>query len=511
MNYILKNLTCPITATPNFLTLINQKFGFTLSQADHYTIAKRNIDARHPNHLKFVYTVELQTTQTIKPHPDIISPTPEPPPTEKIPHPPCQTPFIIGMGPAGLLTALTFIEMGIKPYIFEQGDPIDIRKQKVEAFWNTKVLDSHSNVQFGEGGAGTFSDGKLTTRTHNIYTEKAFQALIKFGADPDIAVNALPHIGTDKLRQIIVNIRKYLLQQGCQIFYNSKLTDITIKDHKVTQITINGVTHSPEVLILATGNSAREVYTLCTKRGIALQDKPFAVGLRIEHPLEYINHTFYGERNDFTLTGPATYKLTHNHNNRGIYSFCMCPGGFVIPASSEAGCQVVNGMSYHKRDNPFSNSAIVVGVTEQDYGQGLLDGMRYQIALEKAFFHGWSAPAQIATNFCKNTFSSKLQSNSYCHDLVPKNLHDLLPTYISQGITTAMQAFNSRYPHFIDKGLFIGVETRTSAPVFITRDKQNLCSISADNLYAVGEGAGYAGGIMSSMADGIKIASIFEK
>jgi uncharacterized FAD-dependent dehydrogenase len=378
----------------------------------------------------------------------------------------------------------------------------------VDIFWKSKKLDPLSNVQFGEGGAGAFSDGKLTARTRNIYTDQVFDYLIKFGADPDIAINALPHLGTDKLFEIIRNIKKYLLEKGCKLFYNHKLQDIILKDYKIAQVVINNQTYEPEIVILAVGNSARDIFTLLERKGIPIENKAFAVGLRIEHSKDFINHTFYGEKNDFSITGDATYKLTAQYEKRGVYSFCMCPGGYVIPACSETDGQVVNGMSYSLRDNSFSNSGIVVNVDRRDFGDKALDGMIYQRELEKLHFHDFMAPSQKAIDFLQNKRSERLPKNSYYFANLAINFCETLPSYIQIPLAHFLKEFERKFKGFASEGLLMGVETRTSSPVRIIRDSEKLCSVGVSNLYPIGEGSGYAGGIISSAADGIRLASI---
>ena len=501
MNFLLKNLSLPISEQLNITEHIKSKFGFVVSNNDCVKIVKRAIDARKKNHLKFIYTLSLQTDKKIQPHNDIVIQF-EVIKNEVLKPPKPFTPFIIGMGPAGLFTALQLVKYGYKPYLFDRGDDIDTRKKKIDDFWQTKNLDPNSNVQFGEGGAGAFSDGKLTARTHNFETDEVFDYLIKFGADPDISINALPHIGTDNLIILIKKIKNFLSESGCKFFYNHKLNDITIENSKVKQIKINDQIYEPEIVVLAVGNGARDVFTLCNERNIQIENKSFAVGLRIEHNIDYINHTFYGDKNEFDITGPATYKLT----SKTAYSFCMCPGGYVIPAHCESDGQVVNGMSFSARDNNFSNSAIVVGVNCEQFLNNPLGGIEFQRQLEKTFFHKFIAPAQNVKDFMNNKSSKNLFKNSYYHDVTPINFHDKLPKFISEAITMAMIDFDKKYNGFINNGLFIGVETRTSSPIRIIRNSDTLHCVGITNLYPAGEGSGYAGGIISSAVDGIKIA-----
>jgi hypothetical protein len=504
MIYLLKNIVCPVSEKPNFVRLVKQKFGFSI---DDFEIKKQAIDARKRNKLNFVYTITVESSKKLKPHPDIV-PYTQPIPL-KISNPNNlqeETIFIIGMGPAGLFAALKLVEYGYKPALFDRGSRLEERQQIVSRYFDKIDFDPDTNVQFGEGGAGTFSDGKLTARTHNIYTDDVYKTFIRFGANPQISIQNLPHLGTDNIIQITKNIRSHLIEKGCTFNYNAKLTDISIESGEVKNVTINGEKHLPNILILATGNSARDIFTLCSERKVPIVNKPFAVGLRIEHTREYINSTFYGENNDFNITGPATYKLTANHQNRSIYSFCMCPGGFVIPSASDVGGHTINGMSYSQRDGQFSNSAIVVAVNEADYGSNLLDGLRWQQHLEKSCFKPFSAPAQNVSDYKKSKTSTHIKPNSYCHDIRSADLTKSLPSYIVDSISYALKIWDQKYTGFIENGLFIGIETRTSSSVRIIRDEYTLASPVASNLYTIGEGSGYAGGIISSASDAVRIA-----
>jgi hypothetical protein len=517
MQYIIKNISVPVSENPNFEYLIKKKFGLKVDNVNYNAkesikVLKRAIDARSRNRLQFVYTLLLTTEKKLTKFPDIVPIIDENSvQTEnQVKKLSDRHPFIIGMGPAGLFAALKLVEKGFQPYLFDQGDSIVDRQDKVNLFWKERKLDPLSNVQFGEGGAGAFSDGKLTSRTRNVYTEQVFEYLIKFGADLDILIDALPHIGTDRLVEIIKKIKDYLVEKGCKFFYNSKLTDIEIKNDKVVTVNIDNAKYSPEIVILAIGNSASDIFTLLMDRQVSIENKPFAVGLRIEHSLDYINNTFYGEMNDFSVTGPATYKLLAKHKTRSIYSFCMCPGGFVIPAHSETDGQVVNGMSLFKRNNGFSNSALVVSVNSNDFGSNVLDGMLFQRRLEKELFDNFNAPAQNVYDFMKCCDSRLIKKNSYFFDTKSINFRQLLPSFICDSLSTALLDFDRRYAGFIENGLFLGIETRTSSPVRILRDDNHLHSISVKNLYPIGEGAGYSGGIISSATDGLRTGQISE-
>ena len=512
--YKIRNIIIPISKKPDLYKTLSYKLHIPIDAIKDVEILRSSMDARKKNHLKFNLTLKAEIATEIKLNNDVqIYNEPKPYLTESIkvvdPHP-----FIIGAGPAGLFAALSLVGKGFEPYIFDRGDCLEKRSQKVVGFWKNGVLDAESNVQFGEGGAGTFSDGKLTSRKSDYYTNQITEYLIKFGADEDIKYEALPHLGTDGIRKIVLNIRKYLEAKGCKFFWNNKLEDINIENDKISQITINGEIHKPEIVILAIGNAARDTFEMLSKK-VTMENKPFAVGFRIEHPQDFINEAFYGNKTDFSISGPAAYRLTAKANNRGIYSFCMCPGGQIVAASSEKDRLVLNGMSFQNRNNKFANSAIVVTVNEQDYGNGILAGIKFQQEIEQNCFnanHPYFAPAQTARDFMKRTISThptQKVETSYSPGVFSSDLHSIYPSSIANAIMLGMKVFEKRIAGFIDKGIFLAPETRTSSPVRILRNYDNFASQTLSNFFPCGEGSGYAGGIMSSAADGFKVGSIF--
>lgn len=505
---LIKNILVPVAANIDLQREIAKKLTISTTSITNLQILRRSLDTRHRNRLKYNFTAIANLPRLT--HPDVLD--------YKLPTAYLQEvnfcadkhPYIIGAGPAGLFAALALTEKGYQPYIFERGQTIAERSKKVDLFWQTGQLDPESNVQFGEGGAGTFSDGKLTSRNRDFYTNQVFALFIKFGASADIKIDAKPHLGTDKLKFIITNIRKYLEQQGCRFFWNHKLDKIIVKNGKLISITINGEPHQPACAILALGNAARDTFSLL-KNQLIMLPKPFAVGVRIEHTQEYINATFYGNKTNFTLTGPATYRLTAKHQNRGIYSFCMCPGGQIIAAASQPNTAVTNGMSYSSRDGKMANSALVVNVAPPDFGSSALDGVQFQKHLEKTAFNPdlpYFAPAQLASDFLNNKTSKTLNS-SYRPGTYSRNLQELFPEYINQALKTALNKFAKCYPGFVQKGKLLAPETRTSCPLRILRQKDNFACQGIKNLFAIGEGSGYAGGIISSAADGYKLGSTF--
>ncbi len=510
--YLIKNVAVPISMKIDLKYHISKKLKLPLNSINNIKVIRRSLDARKKNNLKFNYTILTELPAKYLKNPDVleyISPKPYIQVQRKLSS---KNPFIIGAGPAGLFAALALVEKGFKPHIFERGDKIEDRINKVSDFWQKSILDEESNVQFGEGGAGTFSDGKLTSRKIDYYTNQVTKYLIQFGADQNISYEALPHLGTDKLRKIILNIRKHLESKDCKFVWNHKLENMEIENNKISTVTINGEIHNPEIVILAIGNAARDTFEMLSQK-TEMESKPFAVGFRIEHSQDFINEAFYGEKTDFTITGPATYRLTTQDGKRGIYSFCMCPGGFVIPASSEKGGLVLNGMSFQKRNNEFANAAIVVTVNEVDYGQGIIAGIEFQRKIEKKSFkldNPYFAPVQKALDFINNKTNDSIPKTSYLPEIISSDLNSSFPPAITKTLKTGLNSFEKRIPGFIEKGILLAPETRTSSPVRILRNKETFESTTISNLFPIGEGSGYAGGIMSSAADGFKVGSIFE-
>ena len=429
-----------------------------------------------------------------------------------------ERPIIIGFGPAGMFAALELIEYGIKPLIFERGKKIEERSLDVQRFIKERTLDPESNIQFGEGGAGSYSDGKLFARIKNsYYADRVLDTFIKFGAPEEIRYVGKPHLGTDMLCKIVRNIRNHILDRGGEIHYASKMTDILISEGKALGVVINGnAEYRSSIIYLALGNSARDTFGMIFNRGIALEQKPIAVGVRIEHPAKIINLMRYGEKyKDCPALGSATYSFTYTDRKirRGVYTFCMCPGGEVINASSENGMMVVNGMSYSQRSSPFSNSALVVTCHTDDYGSTHpLAGIEFQKNIEQKTFDAgggnWKVPAQNLVDFVNRRISDSLNNHSFKMGAAPVNMHEILPQFTSETLLAAFNTWKRDYPLFVsDKAILLGAETRTSSPVKITRG-ENYASVAIKNLYPIGEGSGYAGGITSSAVDAIKAVEV---
>ena len=426
-------------------------------------------------------------------------------------------PIIIGSGPAGLFTAYLLAEHGYKPIIIERGEQVEQRVNTIEKFWETGELNINSNVQFGEGGAGTFSDGKLNTlvKDREFRMKKVFEIFVENGAPKEIMYVNKPHIGTDILRKVIINMRNRIIKMGGTFKYNTCLTDIIIENNKIKAIEINNKEKiNCKVIVLAIGHSARDTFRMLYEKKLIMTSKPFAIGIRIQHPQEMINKAQYGDyKNKFLPV--ASYKLTYKSSNgRGVYSFCMCPGGFVVNASSEENRLAINGMSNHRRDSKNANSAIVVTVSPKDFGEHPLDGIEYQRRLEeKAYKIGnGKIPVQLLKDFNKNISSTKFGSVDpvFKGNYQFSNLNDVLPDYICVSLKEGISFFDKKIKGFaIKDAILAGIESRTSSPIRIERDDSLISNIQG--IYPCGEGAGYAGGITTSAIDGIKVAEAIAK
>ncbi len=425
-----------------------------------------------------------------------------------------ERPVVVGFGPAGMFAALELIAYGLKPVIFERGKKLEERSLDVQKFRNERVLDPESNIQFGEGGAGSYSDGKLFSRkTNTEYNNKVLDTFIKFGAPGEIAYVGKPHLGTDVLCRIVRNMRNYILEQGGEIQYSAKMTDILLSDDAVAGVVINGEKEYPcSGLYLALGHSARDTFEMLQGKGIRLEQKALSVGVRVEHPVEIINLMRYGAKyKDFSGIGAAAYSLNHHDKKtgKGVTTFCMCPGGEVVNASSEQGMLVVNGMSYSRRASEFSNAAIVVTCQADEYcSADPLAGIEFQKNIEQKAFHAgggeFLVPAQNLLDFLSKKISGKLNMNSCATGTAAADLHEIFPVSVIDALMAAFGTWEKAYPMFVSSdATLIGAETRTSAAVRITRSDK-FESVNIRNLYPIGEGAGYTGGITSSAADAIK-------
>lgn len=496
---------------------LRKKLGLGADVPFTFRIVKESLDARQKNNIHFIYqilcTVENEARVRKSMDKDCVEYL-----EEALPEAAYGTsamtcrPVVVGFGPSGIFCALTLAQAGFKPIVLEMGMDVVQRTRAVETFWAGGPLDPSCNVQFGEGGAGTFSDGKLTTRIKDQRVDAVINAFVEAGAPEEIRYLQKPHVGTDLLKGVVKKLREKVIALGGEIRFQAKLTDITIKSGKVAAITVNDQAMAVETLVLCLGHSSRDTYTMLFSRGVAMEGKAFAVGLRVEHDQHSLDAIQYGRYSDHPKLKASEYSLAHKlPDGRGVYSFCMCPGGRVVNASSEAGHLCVNGMSYHARNRTNANSAILVSVTPADFGTSPLDGILFQRRFEKAAFQmgggDYRAPVQAAADFLQGKVSPDLRGIQ--PEIKPgftiAPLHELYPPFITGAISQGMGEFGRRIKGFDQTGVFTGAETRSSAPLRILRNTDGE-SINVRGLFPAGEGAGYAGGIMSAAVDGIKTA-----
>ncbi len=515
MDLIISNLRIPVEkdGVDEYVKAASQKLNISEDNIQFVKILSKSLDVSNKEQFYYKISIVVSTTHSFDNKENFPVYTEEIKPDKKSKNIK-ERPIIIGFGPAGMFAALELIDYGIKPLIFERGKKIEERSIDVQRFIKERELDPESNIQFGEGGAGSYSDGKLFSRIKNSrYADRVLETFIKFGAPEEIGYVSKPHLGTDVLCRIVKNMRNYILDRGGEIHYNSKMTDMLISDGKATGVMINGnMEYRSSIIFLALGHSARDTFEMVRNKGVAIEQKPVFVGVRIEHPAEIINLIRYGDKyKDFPGIGAANYSFTYTDRKigRGVYTFCMCPGGEVINASSEEGLMVVNGMSYSGRYSAFSNSAIVVTCHTDDYGStDTLAGIEFQKDIERKAFNAgggrWEVPAQNLMDFLYGRTSVDLKLNSYKMGAVPVNMNEIFPTFINETLLSAFNKWKEDYPLFVsDHAILLGAETRTSCPVKIKRSEK-FESVSIKNLYPIGEGSGYAGGITSSAADAIK-------
>lgn len=495
---------------------VSKSLGISNSRLTAVKLLKRSLDARKKPAFYLINVEALideaaEPVVRLKPLPDVSRAS--------------KSVIIIGAGPAGLFAALQLIKLGIKPLIIERGKDVKDRRRDLAALNKTGIINPESNYCFGEGGAGTYSDGKLYTRSNKRGSvAEVLDTFVRFGADAEIALDAHPHIGTNKLPQIIVAMRQAIIAAGGEVHFNKKLTSIKLTKDKVSSVeTADGDQLKADAYLLATGHSARDIFHLLHSIGLQIEAKPFALGVRIEHPQSLINNIqYHGEQNEFLP--PASYSLVQQVDDRGVFSFCMCPGGIIAPASTSPGELVVNGWSPSRRNNPFANSGMVVQVEAEDAAKYLRTKkkadpflfMHLQQNVEQRSFNAgggaFKAPAQRVIDFTKGIISQDIPKNSYLPGTSSADLHDVLPAFISTRLAEGIKMFGKKLRgYYTNEAIVVATESRTSSPIRIPREAGKLHHQQATNLFPCGEGAGYAGGIVSAAIDGINVADAIAK
>ena len=488
-------------------------------------VLRRSIDARKKDRPP-LYVLSADVTCAGETHPalapgqiDVVEER-EPRPAITATRQAAERPVIVGAGPAGLMAALTLAEAGYRPLLVERGAQTEKRQPQVEAFWSQALLDPESNVLYGEGGAGLFSDGKLTARSKDRASIRHFfETLVACGASPDILIDAEPHIGSDVLTEVIPALRRRIIDAGGEVQFNARLDDLLIEDGTLRGIVISGIEHRTDTCFLATGHSARDVYRMLGERGVPLEAKPFAIGVRLELPQRRIDWAQYGRWSLESATGPASFRLTWKggQDNRGSYSFCMCPGGLVMACASSEGMLTTNGMSFSGRAKPFGNAGFLVPVNVKDFpvAEGThpaLAGIAFQESFEKATFEAggsdYSLPAQMLPEFLAGTDSLNIPAERSCTRAVPANLEALLPPVTVDILRRAIPRMLRDLSGVKEEEVLVyGTETRSSSPVRIVRNLSTGESLGVRGLYPLGEGSGHTGGIVSSALDGLNAAT----
>ncbi|MBQ2929909.1 MAG: FAD-binding protein [Clostridia bacterium] len=520
----LDNLSLPLDWSMTTLTeLVLRKLRIPADMLQSLTLAKKSVDARDKADVHFVVSVDAKVKnedavlKRLKPgvanrmNPPQLPPLSQP----KFTRPP----VVVGAGPAGLFAALTLAQAGANPILIERGKPVDQRTQDVSAMQEHGILDPDSNVQFGEGGAGAFSDGKLTTGTKSPYIRTVLQTFVTHGAPEEILYLSKPHIGTDKLKGVVASMRNEIIRLGGTVLFETRVTELIVRGSHVEGVKVLHRGEEREILtdsvLLAIGHSARDTMQRLFNQGVMMVQKPFAMGVRIEHPQSLISQSQYGKAWQHPALGAADYKLAvHTPDKRGCYTFCMCPGGEVIAAASQEGGLCVNGMSYHARAGRNANAALLVGVNPEDFGDDHpLAGFVWQRSIEQAAYRlgggGYKAPVQRVEDLLNGRASTKLGEviPTYLPGVTPADLRGCLPDFIIEDLKFGIRRMDGQLRGFAHPdAVLTGVETRSSSPVRLNRDRTTLMAEGLDGLFPVGEGAGYAGGIVSAAVDGIVAA-----
>lgn len=489
---------------------LEEKISWLVPNFSGYHVLKKSVDARQRHSPHFVYSIEVYEQGETIPNKDIH--------LEKVQNPPKKPVLIVGAGPAGLFAALRLVERGIPVHLFEQGSVAEKRIFKINRFWRYGELNEKNNVGFGEGGAGLYSDGKLITRIKSPYIPYVLKRLVDFGAPEEIMYLSNPHVGSDKIRRLIPKLRQFLVDHGATLHFDTSVEEFLFDDTKHVKglRTAEGTEYYGDRVILACGHSADELFQSLHRSGVFMESKSFAMGLRIEHPQSAINKIQYRDFAEHPKLGAANYRLAHHDKSTdtGVYSFCMCPGGYVLSSGTKQGQIVSNGMSNFNRSSHYANSAIVVSIHKESFAAAdIFAGLQFRNSMERQGFEmvqnaggDKHLPKQKVTDFLQRKLGEVTKGSSPSGG-VPTRLDQLFDDNLFQHISHALEAFEKKMKGFISEDAeFFGVESRTSCPIRITRDSESLESLSHAGLYPTGEGAGYAGGITSAACDGIKVA-----
>lgn len=487
---------------------LEEKLQLLVPNYSHFRILRQSVDARKRHELHLVYAVEVFGPGESIPDESFLLEQ------KKYQGP---KPIIVGTGPAGLFAALRLIDRGIASRIFERGSMADARMRSINRHWRYGELDENNNVCFGEGGAGLYSDGKLITRIKSEHIPYVMHKLVEFGAPEEIKYLSNPHVGSDRIRRVIPKLREYLISKGCEFYFDTPISELIVENSRVVGVKTKAQQiYRADHVVLATGHSAKDIFSHLQNIGVFVEGKSFAMGLRIEHPQKFINQTQYRQFAEHPKLGAANYKLTHHDDKSGVgvYSFCMCPGGYVISSGTEASGVVSNGMSNYNRNSPFANAAIVVSVDyETHFGKNPFAGLQFRAQLEEraqqeVLLAGGrkELPAQLVTDFLAKQ-KGDVRKGSSPSGAIATRLDEILPQFIYEKLAEGLNVFDHKMRGFVDRDAQLyGVETRTSCPLRVTRREDTLQSLSHPGLYPAGEGAGYAGGITSAAVDGVKIA-----